>query len=83
MTQATATPAPSVRSLRLGHILALLAVLVVVRAVLMQDKVHGGFSDNLMRLVQVREWLGGGVVRPGPAPAAAARGRVDALVALH
>lgn len=44
---------------RLGRILLLLCVLAAIRAVLMASKVDLGFSDNLMRLVEVRDWLGG------------------------
>ncbi|MFZ1467371.1 MAG: hypothetical protein WAT09_00160 [Paracoccaceae bacterium] len=44
---------------RLGWILVLFCALVLARALFMADKVNLGFSDNLMRLVEVRDWLGG------------------------
>lgn len=44
---------------RLGRILLLLCVLVLIQAALMLHKLNSGFSDNLMRLVEVRDWLGG------------------------
>lgn len=44
---------------RLAHIVLLLCILVAAQAVTLLGKLNSGFSDNLMRLVEVRDWLGG------------------------
>jgi hypothetical protein len=63
MTARTASPQMKTRMiprpLRLTPVLLLVCLLVAARAAGSLDRLDSGFSDNLMRLVEVRDWLGG------------------------